>query len=95
MAHGIYGTVFPTCLRLYLPGPPPLSSGFHFLFSQTQASSHKRTTNAIPLCSYPSTLVIVRVSYSVFSGIVNISVLMLVNTYWKAALATSKPGLIR
>lgn len=68
MADGIYGTVFPTCLRLYLPGPP-LSSGFHFLFSQTQASSHKRTTNAIPLCSYPSTLVIVRVSYSVFSGI--------------------------
>jgi hypothetical protein len=34
------------------------------------------------------------VSDRVFSGIVSTSVSMPINTYWKAALATSKTGLI-
>src|SRR4051794_29641941 len=49
MVHGIYGILSRTGLRSCLPHrPPSLSSGFDFLFSQIRASSHERTTIAIP-----------------------------------------------
>jgi hypothetical protein len=57
MARGICRTVLPTGLRPRLPiHRGPLSSAVYSLFSRTQASSHERTTIAIPPCPFSSTL---------------------------------------